>query len=118
MQVGYDRVFFGGQHHETEVYYYYTRNQYTVTVQSNSETYGTVDKSSVTVDYGTELTVNKNKLTVGTEVFTAIASGGGFLGQYEFNGWSYEGSKVLADITIIARFRDNSHYYIDPDGWT
>lgn len=52
-----------------------TVNQYTVTVLSNDTDYGTVDVSSVTVDFGTEYSSAGNTLSVGTAAVTAAPAG-------------------------------------------
>ena len=76
-----------------------TVNQYTVTIQSNNTDYGTVDESSVTVDYGTAISVSNNVLTIWTTEITATAETG-----YEFSSWGTLPETVTEDLSITATF--------------
>jgi len=77
-----------------------TVNQYTVTIQSNDTDYGTVDESSVTVDYGTAISANNNVLTIGTTDITATAETG-----YQFSSWGTLPATVTETLTITATFQ-------------
>ena len=76
-----------------------TVNQYTVTIQSNNTDYGTVDESSVTVDYGTAISVSGNVLTIGSNTITATAWSG-----YSFSSWGILPATVTENLTITATF--------------
>lgn len=77
---------------------------YTVTIQSNNTTYGTVSESSFTVADGTALSASTTTLTVGEGTVTATAKSG-----YEFVSWTVGGESlpetVTNDITITATFQ-------------
>lgn len=76
---------------------------------------GTVDVSSVTVDYGTEISSNDNVLTIGNNTITATAESG-----YEFSGWGTLPATVTGDLTITATFEVIIHNKAlgSPLGWT
>lgn len=77
-----------------------TVNQYTVTIQSNNTDYGTVDESSVTVDYGTAISSEANVLTIGETEVTATAETG-----YQFSSWGTLPATVTETLTITATFQ-------------
>ena len=60
---------------------------------------GTVDVSSVTVDYGTGISSSDNVLTIGSNTITATAESG-----YEFSSWGTLPAIVESDLTITATF--------------
>jgi hypothetical protein len=72
---------------------------YTVSIASNNTTYGTVNKSSVTVDEWTPISASSNKLTIWTTVVTATAKSG-----YEFSSWGELPAKVTQNLSVTATF--------------
>ena len=60
---------------------------------------GTVDVSSVTVDYGTEISSSDNVLTIGSSTITATPESG-----YIFSSWGTLPAAVESDLTITATF--------------
>lgn len=81
-----------------------TVNQYTVTIQSNDNSYGTVSPGSVTVDYGTAITVSGNSLTVGSQAITATPATSDAHWTYAFAGWDTASSTVTGNKTITGTF--------------
>lgn len=81
-----------------------TVNQYTVTIQSNDTSYGTVSPGSVTVDYGTAITVSGNSLTIGSQAITATPATADAHWTYAFAGWDTASSTVTGDKTITGTF--------------
>lgn len=76
-----------------------TVNQYTVSIASNDETYGTVDVASVTADYGTAISAESNVLTIGETEITATAETG-----YHFSSWGTLPETVTETLSITATF--------------
>ena len=87
-------------------------NTYTVSIQSNNTGYGTVDESSVTVEYGTEITVNGNTITIGDTTITATPSIDTAQYSYSFASWSTGDTTVTGDITITANFERTMDEYV------
>ena len=88
-------------------------NEYRVTIQSNNTSYGTVDVESVTVDYGTVISVNGNKITIGEYTITATPATNTAQYTYAFGGWSTGNTSVTGDLTITANFtRDTNEYRV------
>ena len=80
---------------------------FTVTVNSNNNSYGTVDKSSVTsVANNTSISASSNVLTVGSTTVTATPHAQDANYNYAFSSWSGipAGGKVTADVTVTANF--------------
>lgn len=81
---------------------------YTVTIEVNDPTYGSVDETSISgLASGTAITVDGNKLTVGETTVTATASEG-----YQFVNWTIDGTAVTAEqtvtdnVTVTANFEE------------
>lgn len=83
-----------------------TVNQYTVTIAPNNPEYGTVDPTSITVDYGTPISASSNVLTVGTATSTATPSPATAQYTYAFGSWAGipSGGMVTGDMTVTANF--------------
>ena len=79
----------------------YEPNEYTVSIASNDETYGTVDVASVTADYGTTISASDNVLTIGETEVTATAETG-----YTFSSWWTLPETVTEDLSITATFTE------------
>lgn len=79
----------------------YEPNEYTVSIASNDETYGTVDVTSVTADYGTTISASDNVLTIGETEVTATAETG-----YTFSSWWTLPETVTEDLSITATFTE------------
>ena len=88
-----------------------TVNQYTVTIQPNDLTYGTVDVATVTVDYGTSISVNDNVLTIGNNTITATPSTATAQYTYSFDEWSPSSGTVEGTMTVTATFLRTVNQY-------
>ena len=72
-----------------------TVNEYTVTIASNNTDYGTVDESSLTVEYGTAISAADNVLTIWETDVTATAET-----EYVFSSWTdWEWQSLPATVT-------------------
>ena len=95
-----------------------TLRQYTVTFLDDG--YGTVSgsngKTSVTVDYGTAITVNGNKVTIGSVTFTANPTTNADGYEYEFKAWLNTAGTVGGDLTITADFIRYATISIETEG--
>ena len=87
-------------------------NTYTVSIQSNNTGYGTVDKSSITIEYGTEITVSGNTITIGDTTITATPADDNPTYDYVFVNWTNAVSEVTGDITITANFERTMDEYV------
>ena len=87
-----------------EVIYTEEIQTFTVSIAVNNADYGTVNTSSITVDYGTEISVNGNQLTIGDTTITATPTTDNPTYDYAFTGWTNTASEVTEAITIIANF--------------
>ena len=83
-----------------------------MSIQSNNTGYGTVDKSSVTVEYGTEITVSGNTITIGGTTITATPADDNPTYDYVFVNWTNAVSEVTGDITITANFKRTMDEYV------
>ena len=88
-----------------------TVNQYTVSVRIN-EDYGTVSAPSVTVDYGTGISVDGQNLIVGSNTITATPYEDTPRYSYSFDRWDVYSSEVRADMTVTAVFSRTTEMYI------
>ena len=80
----------------TTLYAKWTIISFTVTVKSSSTSYGTVSTGSITgVTYGTTVSVNSNKITIGGTTVTATATDSG-----QFDGWKI-GSDSLSNGYVL-----------------
>ena len=88
--------------------YIRTLNKYTVKFVDDETGYGSVVSSnsatSITVDYGTPISVNNEVITIAEVTFTATPSASVNEYSYEFSSWSNVASSVTGDITITANF--------------
>ena len=80
-------------------------NEYEVSIQSNNTTFGSVDTTSVTVPYGTTISVEDNVLTFsdGNKV-TAIPADRTQQYTYSISDWTIESNTVTGEQTIVANF--------------
>ena len=88
-----------------------TVNQYTVTIGVNSD-YGTVSPTSVTVDYGTDIIVNGQNMTIGSTVVTATPYDDTSEYLYTFDRWVMESARVTKDMSVTAVFSRTIATYI------
>ena len=88
-----------------------TVNQYTVTIGVNSD-YGTVSPASVTVDYGTDIIVNGQNLTIGSTIVTATPYEDTSEYSYTFDRWVMESARVTKDMSVTAVFSRITQTYI------
>jgi hypothetical protein len=88
-----------------------TVNQYTVSVRIN-EDYGTVSAPSVTVDYGTGISVDGQNLIIGSNTITATPYEDTPRYSYNFDRWDVYSSEVRADMTVTAVFSRTIEMYI------
>ena len=80
---------------------------FTVTIAKNQDSWGTVDKNSVTsVANNTSISASSNVLTVGSTTVTATPHAQDANYNYAFSSWSGipAGGKVIADVTVTANF--------------
>ena len=83
------------------------RNTYTVSVEVNDPSMGSVDRATISdVPYGSPIAVDGDKLTInGTDV-TAIPAGKSPEFTYAFDSWSVKtGDKVENDMEVTASFK-------------
>ena len=76
---------------------------YTVSISSDNTEYGTVSRSSVTVPYGTAITVNGNTIKIGNTVVTATENNKAFYNR-TFTGFTGYTATVTGDLTVTANF--------------
>ena len=103
-----------------------TVNQYTVTIRPNFSDYGSVTPTSVTVDYGTQISRSGTTLTIGTYTITATPNQATAQYTYGFERWSltYDANQteVQQNMTATAVFNRTVNQYIvtivsNDDGW-
>lgn len=81
--------------------------QYTVTIIVNNSAYGSVNRTSVSVPYGAEVSFNQNVATVGSYTITATPATGDSITTYAFGNWTYSGivdGSITQNATITANF--------------
>lgn len=88
-----------------------TVNTYTVTINVNNPDWGSVDKTSVTVPYGTTMFVGNNVLNIGSEVVIATPAAPVSPYAYFFDSWSGVGT-VEGDMTVTANFVRETSYTV------
>ena len=89
---------------------YFTGNDrmYTVTVESNDPSMGTVIPGKIEVPYGSVISANLNVLSIGDKKITATHAEQTAGKVYSFSSWSVESGKVEKDMTITAYFTASS----------
>ena len=82
-----------------------TTTNYTVTFSANPSTYGSVNKSSITVASGTTYSASGNKITFSDgQSVTATAASSTSSYTYSFDGWSSSTGTITSAKTIKANF--------------
>ena len=82
-----------------------TVNQYTVTISPTPAGYGSVNTSSVMVDYGSAISTISNVLSIGSTTVTATPTTATAQYTYSFSSWSSNATgQVTGDMTITASF--------------
>lgn len=82
---------------------------YNVTINTNNNSYGTVDVSQITgLASGTAITVNGNQLTIGSTTVTATPAATTSEYYYTFVGWTNTDGTITANRTITANFVQNN----------
>ena len=81
-----------------------TPTTYTVTFVSNNISWGTVSNPSVTVPYGTSISVSGNTLTIGNNTITATPHAQDSSYSYYFDYWYNASGTVTGDREIKAYF--------------
>ena len=82
-----------------------TVNQYTVTISTSPTGYGSVNTSSVTVDYGSAISTMSNVLSIGSTTVTATPTAATAQYTYSFSSWSNNAAgQVTGNMTITASF--------------
>jgi len=83
-----------------------TVNKYTVTVVTNNELFGKIDKTNIVVDYGTAITISNNKIIINGETFTANPILANAQYTYTFENWSGlpENNIIVGNTTITGNF--------------
>jgi len=93
-----------------------TVREYTVTINVNNPSYGTVNKNSVTVPYGSTMTVSGLGLYIGNTIVTPTPTPATIDTNYWFGNWTFppgnpSGSTITHDITVTANFYSGVRYY-------
>ena len=88
--------------------------EYTVNVQSNNPSYGTVDVNSIPdTPYGSVIHISDNVLTLNGSVVTATPTGSNVYYTYGFNGYTVQdGDIITGNTTITANFVQNIVTYV------
>ncbi len=83
---------------------------YTVQFDVNDEDLGSVDRTSISVNYGTSIIVNANKLTIGDYIITATPTAiEGYTTTFE--SWTNASGNITGNRTIVANFdREINHF--------
>jgi len=78
-----------------------TVNQYDITIQDDSSGYGSVDAAALNdLDYGTQITISGNTLTVGSTTVTASPLTDTAQYDYAFVSWTVGGSQISGTYTV------------------
>ena len=93
-----------------------TVREYTVTINVNNPSYGTVNKDSVTVPYGSRMVVSGFGLYIGNTIVTTTPTPATIDTNYWFGDWTFppgnpSGSDITHDITVTANFYSGVRYY-------
>lgn len=93
-----------------------TVREYTVTINVNNPSYGTVNKDSVTVPYGSRMVVSGLGLYIGNTIVTTTPTPATIDTNYWFGNWTFppgnpSGSDITHDITVTANFYSGVRYY-------
>lgn len=90
--------------------------EYTVTINVNNPSYGTVNKDSVTVPYGSTMVKSGLGLYIGNTIVTTTPTPATIDTNYWFSGWTFppenpSGSTITHNITVTANFESGVRYY-------
>ena len=88
-----------------------TLNQYVVTILPNDPTWGAVDVSTITVDYGTEYSSDGTTLTIDETSVIATPEPTSAQYIYSFGNWTPSSGTITGDTTITANFVRSLHEY-------
>ena len=90
-----------------------TTNQYAVTISPNDPSYGSISPSSLTVDYGTAITVSGTSLTIGSQAITPTPADATAQYTFAFDSWTVPGAveTVTGPITITGTFTATVNEY-------
>ena len=94
-----------------------TVREYTVTINVNNPSYGTVNKNSVTVPYGSTMVVmGGGVLQIGNQTVTTSPTPATIDTNYWFGDWTFpsenpSGSTITHNITVTANFYSGVRYY-------
>lgn len=93
-----------------------TVREYTVTINVNNPSYGTVNKDSVSVPYGSRMVVSGLGLYIGNTIVTTTPTPATIDTNYWFGDWTFppgnpSGSDITHDITVTANFYSGVRYY-------
>ena len=101
-----------------------SKSVYTVTVNSNSTTMGTVDTSSYNVISGATYSASSNKLlfigtTTGSTTKTLKTVTATAKSNYTFNNWSSVSGSITSNVTLTANFNSSEFTIsLNPNGGT
>ena len=89
---------------DTVIEYRYKRKKYTVSISKNNTNYGTIDKPSLTIKYGTTYSSSGTTLTFndGQKVTATITNVTGY--TTTFSNWSPSSGTITGATTITANF--------------
>ena len=99
---------------DTFVTAYFSRTAVnTVTINVNNAEYGSVSQQSVTVDYGTSISVNGDTVTIGSTQITATPTTSDAQYTYAFDSWSGipAGGTVTDNLSVTANFTRTVNNY-------
>ena len=98
----------------------FTKQTYAVNIIVNNGAFGNVDKTSLVVEYGTQVVVDNASLTIGQETITATPTAQTEQYEYVFDSWTGVSETIVGETTITANFVKNLRTYtvtiIQPTG--
>ena len=98
------------------------KNEYTVTITSNNEDYGSVTSGSVVAQDGVAITTSWNELTIWDVTVLARVKLSTPQYTYLFSGWNNTcGNELSSDCSIVAEFTRNTNSYtitFHSNGWS
>ena len=96
---------------DTEIYAHWEVNTHTVTIAINNSSYGTVDKTTLTVPHGTTYSASRNTLNFSNEqkVTASPTSLTGY--TTTFSSWSQTSGTITGNTTITTNFSRSANTY-------
>ena len=96
---------------DTQIYAHWKVNTHTVTIATNNSSYGTVDKTTLTIPHGTTYSASRNTLNFsnGQQVTASLKSLTGY--TTTFSSWSQTSGTITDNTTITANFSRSANTY-------